>query len=1574
MPGDSDSKSRQSSRERIPNVRLDQAAVDGERLVSLERSRSGYAGKITQQFRAFTEAIQVKDVEQATKLLGEIRTTVIDHNFVHDECIYLARQLNPSKVLELESSRRNLDAQIHRADELLHAVVGADHHKLDSMRPEDSVSQLGQCSSISSTSSARAKAAARTAAIQAKMLSMKRIQELEYEQLQFDIKQKQEMQRVQMEGDLQAALEEERVLAEFEDGTRRSKIGGSTWSPVKHHTPVGITAGDNTDPGNVPRHLTDVLDIQQQSVAGGRVAATGALAGASHLFVAQENVVAGSAGTYNAPVELSQPFDVNVGSTVYGGVPSFVTQSQLSVGNTGGNVPGGMHSFVTQQPVTADVGNNVASGMPMRVLSGQHQQPVCELTAISTAGGSHLNYTGSCLHPEIHVAGPARSDSGVVALQQQLVDAMSLPKTIIMKFDGDPLKYWQFKRSFESCVGRTAVDDAVKLNRLFDSCTGKAAKVIAPCAFMNPSDGYQKAQHLLEDRFGNQFQISEAWIKTTTEGPQLKPNDAGVLQDFVDDLRSCVETLKAMNMLEEMDSRLRMVKIVGRLPGYLQGRWRKVAVEVLQATGRYPTIDKLVQFLEKVAREYNDPVFGYNGVTEKTSHTKGDRVNRAPQRSRGSNFSLQVSDQAKGDDKYRKNTEMKRCYLCSGNHSLSNCKKFMGMSAEEKLQAVKDNRLCFNCLGGRHLSRWCKAASCECGRKHSKILHDSMIAQQQPLKTDGDRQTVKHEGLRQAPNQDGSRQTLKQEAKSYASTSVKMKGNKVALPVVSVSVRGNGNVVKTQALLDPGSNRTFCSRELLKRLKMNGIQLKFDLETLSDSKDVSAMEVSIEVSGRSTKRYVVLHRVLAVERFPTLHDGVAMAVDLVDWDHLSDLELPNDSDVQLLIGQDNPNLLKPLEVRCSGEREPYAVRTALGWTINGPLGDSEAQSDNTSCVSAFIQADIDMRLDVQVERFWKVDSWETAPEKIQMSLEDIEVLQKWDQVACLKDGHYELPIPFKFNPPELPDNRKLAERRLGALGRRLCKHPRLFEQYKSAVDDLLQKGFAEQVSDEHGTPDVVWYLPHHAVVSRNKPDKIRIVYDCAAELEGVSLNKQVLQGPDLVNSLLGVLLRFRENKVALMSDVEAMFHQVRVTPGDRDVLRFLWWKNGDITAQPLVYRMTSHLFGGIWSPSCAAYALRRTAQDHKDLFPCSVVNAVLENFYVDDCLVSIVDEQSACQLVTQLCELLAKGGFRLTKWLSNSRTVLATIPETERAKLVRTIDLDHGASMPIERALGVQWDTEADQLGIRINTWDVVHTRRGLLSVISSVYDPLGIVGPYILVAKKILQSECKLGKGWDESLSEENRHRWTRWLNELPLLTEFNIDRCLVPTGDVAPIHFQVHHFCDASEEAYGSVCYLRSVCGDGTIHCAFLMAKSRLAPLKVVTIPRLELMAAVLAVKLDGILRREMHIHVDQTIFWTDSTIVLQYIRNRSKRLKTFVANRVAAIHDGSSVSQWRHIDTNLNPADDASRGLNAKEMLSRDRWSNGRISSGMKKQVGQLLQMRWLRLNLGMSRLRSRKCHVR
>ena len=278
-----------------------------------------------------------------------------------------------------------------------------------------------------------------------------------------------------------------------------------------------------------------------------------------------------------------------------------------------------------------------------------------------------------------------------------------------------------------------------------------------------------------------------------------------------------------------------------------------------------------------------------------------------------------------------------------------------------------------------------------------------------------------------------------------------------------------------------------------------------------------------------------------------------------------------------------------------------------------------------------------------------------------------------------------------------------------------------------------------------------------------------------------------------------------------------------------------------------------------------------------------------------------------------------------------------SIPKEDRAVEVKELNLEQD-KLPVERALGLQWHVELDTFGFKIELKDRPVTRRGILSVASSIYDPLGFVSAAILPARRIMQDLTRLKNGWDEEIPQEYKKKWQQWVTNLPKLTCLSIPRCYKPDGFEELTSVQLHHFCDASKIGYGTVSYLRLENDDGDKHCAFVMSKSRVAPMKQVTIPRLELTAATVAVRVNSMIMKELDMPIDKTFYWTDSMSVLKYINNESRRFQTFVANRVAIIRDSSDPSQWRYISTEQNPADDCSRGMPVEKFIVNTRWFTG------------------------------------
>ncbi|KAJ8345841.1 hypothetical protein SKAU_G00300340 [Synaphobranchus kaupii] len=396
-----------------------------------------------------------------------------------------------------------------------------------------------------------------------------------------------------------------------------------------------------------------------------------------------------------------------------------------------------------------------------------------------------------------------------------------------------------------------------------------------------------------------------------------------------------------------------------------------------------------------------------------------------------------------------------------------------------------------------------------------------------------------------------------------------------------------------------------------------------------------------------------------------------------------------------------------------------------------------------------------------------------------------------------------------------------------------------------------------------------------------------------------------------------------------------MFHQFHVNENDRNYLRFLWWKGGDLNTQPEEFRMKVHLFGAASSPGCANYGMKQLATENRNLYPLGS-QFVMNNFYVDDGVTSVKSTEDAIQLAREAQELCTRGGLRLHKFVSNDRAVLESIQPSERGADVKNLDLSFD-DLPLERALGIQWDIESDCFRLQVNLKIQPETRRGILSTVASLYDPLGFVAPFLLKGKGILQDMCRRGIGWDDPLTDELQPQWERWRSDMVNLDKLTIPRCYAPAGFGKIIKTELHHFSDASMKGYSQCTYLRLQNKEGDVHCALVIGKSCVSPTKITTIPRLELSAAVVSVKISDMLKEELGFPDAKEVFWTDSKVVLGYINNEARRFHTFVANRLQKIHLSTTPQQWKYVPTDENPADHASRGLTARE-LSSSIWFTG------------------------------------
>ncbi|XP_050688379.1 uncharacterized protein LOC126981407 [Eriocheir sinensis] len=546
------------------------------------------------------------------------------------------------------------------------------------------------------------------------------------------------------------------------------------------------------------------------------------------------------------------------------------------------------------------------------------------------------------------------------------------------------------------------------------------------------------------------------------------------------------------------------------------------------------------------------------------------------------------------------------------------------------------------------------------------------------------------------------------------------------LSIIPVKVRcANGDLIPTHAFIDNGSTATFCTRDLLGKLTHRDVrptQIRLSTMQADDIMLDSEIVSGIEICDLNENNFVSLPPMYTVDKIPVSRENIIRNEDLEDWAHLRSINLPElEVDIGLLLGINVPQALEPMEVIPSTtEGGPFATRTRLGWVVFGPSTGNAVKYVRVNRVNIEDVTLDHLLINIYNQEFIDVNSTKKGP-----SEEDRCWMAKVEESCRLTDvGHYEIGMPFKDQSPMLPNNRKSVVKRLEGLRKRLERDERFHKDYCEFMSNIIQMEYAEEVPAMQLVEPKAWYIPHHGVYHHQKTDQLRVVFDCAAKYQGTSLNDVLLQGPDLTNPLVEVLIKFRQYPFAYMADIKSMFYQVLVPEKDRDYLRFLWWKDGNVRGELREYRMTVHPFGAKSSPSCANYALRRTVTDHDGQHSLEAQGTILHNFYVDDCLKSADTEEELVKLAHEVQGVCSKGGFELAKFVSNSRDLLASLPVEDRGKKVKELDL-HRDSLPSERALGTCWNIELDSLTVSVHDKDKPLTRRGILSTIGAMYDPL---------------------------------------------------------------------------------------------------------------------------------------------------------------------------------------------------------------------------------------------------------
>ena len=931
------------------------------------------------------------------------------------------------------------------------------------------------------------------------------------------------------------------------------------------------------------------------------------------------------------------------------------------------------HSNIHKNKLTSDVNNNsdlVAPKEPGLQLNPEalNFEPRSELHMTD-------NVTGASQVKGLFCMNDGRADpvndslsrlADILSFRKER-DSLPVPKPDVFK--GDLLEYSSWVTSFESLIERKTKDPAERLYYLGLYTDGTAKKAIKGLLQIKTEESFNRAKGILTKRFGNPFLIGEAYLKQIRNWPKISPNDGPSLRDFSDFLEHCRTAMSNIQYLDILNSAAENKTMYLKLPTYLVHKWSEIVEDWVSGKASvsfvYPPFSEFCKFLRKYARIACNTV--RTSLTNETQ-TKGvvgkerkQNVNRSKDSSTRS-FATKSEETEPQREKSKVDKRTRPYVLCEAVHDLDDCESFSKKSLSEKRSFIKGKGLCFGCLRHGHTSKDCRIKkTCKlCKKRHPTSLHDKELVNKR------DEKGSSEEG----------------EIVSSNRVSISSRVHSQILPVWVHHISNPEDKILVYALLDDQSDGCFVKETTMNKLKASGPDVQLDLSTVLGSEKISCKKVTgLVVRGYYETEEIPLPHVYSRVNIPANQTHIPKPETAQSWPHLRKIAsklMPYRSDVEigLLIGVNCLRAIKPIEIIPGNQLDQYAKKTALGWGIIGAVqrnvyvnNDQElsvyrvmisevSEGEDKMCYFAF-QTRVKEVLDpAKVLKMFELDFSERHVEGHSLSYEDRKFMDIMkSEIHQLSDGHYEMPLPFRNEKIELPNNRVLAVSRIKHLKRKLLKDEQYHRKYTEFMSDIIEKGHAEVVPADETPPRnrQIWYIPHHGVYNLKKPDKLRVVFDCSATYQGQSLNQHLLQGPDLTNNLTGVLCRFRLERVAFICDIEGMFHQVTVNAKHRNFLRFLWWKDGNLKEEPEEYQMTVHLFGATSSPSAASFALKTTADDYEEKWGSEAANFIRDEFYVDDGLKSVSSVAEARDLIHKAKNLCKEGGFRLHKFMSNNR-------------------------------------------------------------------------------------------------------------------------------------------------------------------------------------------------------------------------------------------------------------------------------------------------------------------------------
>ncbi|XP_026322792.1 uncharacterized protein LOC113232330 [Hyposmocoma kahamanoa] len=896
-------------------------------------------------------------------------------------------------------------------------------------------------------------------------------------------------------------------------------------------------------------------------------------------------------------------------------------------------------------------------------------------------------------------------------------------------FNGSSSDWLPFKTAYEESAG--LLTEQENLARLRRSLKGTAREA-AQCLFVGATSS-NEVMSLLTSRFGRSDALALAELSKLRTLPRLGEHPRDIC-NFASKIINVTATLKALNRPHYLHNAEIVRAVVEKLPSALRYRYYDFAAEQPEYQ---PDLVTLTEFMQRTAARCGS----YAPVENTPVEDRREPAGRRPMKS----CHTQIAKPAAHE-------QVTTCPICdkTGHHA-AQCDEMKTADVTTRWDVARKHRLCFRCLRTRKFRHTCKNK--RCGIDGCEYMHHSLLHGTPP-----------------------SSKEKKEAPASFVVASAKDRSNTTALlKVLPVQVRGPKGTCNALALLDDGSTCSLIEAALARRIGAAGTPAPFYIEGVAGTRiNVGeSQQVRISLRGRDTNEHTITARTM--NNLKLSPQAVPRNV-IRACPHLHDLEehlIYEEGSPTILLGQDNWHLLLTHAVRQGDRHQPIATLTDLGWVLHGTKRSSERV--NTHKVLHAVAPDDEESMEQMMREHFSLESLAVTPRRSHNDDERRALQQLEDKTRRLPAGGFETGLLWRNEHVHPPDSYDVALRRLELVEKKLDRDEVLKKRYEKQLQTLFDNDYAE-IAPPHKNPKT-WYLPHFAVINPQKPEKLRLVHDAAAKAKGVSLNDMLLPGPDLIQSLPGVLMKFRQRPVAVAADIRDMFLRVTIREEDRDMQRFLW-RGDDRDRQPTEYRMKSVIFGATSSPCTAIYVKDKNAEHFRAQYP-EATAAIIDNHYVDDYLASFDDEGAAVRISTQVAYIHSRANYFLQRWASNSRRVLSTLSPGSKGDILQ---------LDSTKVLGMVWQPEEDTLSFNINTHKTpaevyngarTPTKREALRTTMSIFDPLGIATPVTIQAKRIIQDTWRSGIDWDTPLEAPEADAWSRWLEDVRRLAKIKVPRC---------------------------------------------------------------------------------------------------------------------------------------------------------------------------------------------------